>query len=51
MAKKEKRGKQIVFVCEECKLAYKEKEIAKKCQEWCSEHKSCNLEIIKFAVK
>lgn len=36
---------------EECGLLYANKEIAETCQAWCSEHKSCNLEIIKFAVK
>jgi len=32
-------------------LKYAEKEIAEKCQAWCSEHKSCNLDITKYAVK
>ncbi|GAI69001.1 unnamed protein product, partial [marine sediment metagenome] len=29
---------------------YKEKELAEKCQQWCEEHNSCNLEITKYAV-
>lgn len=37
----------IEYQCEECKLIYKEKDWAKKCQVWCKEHHSCNLEIIK----
>ena len=37
--------------CEECGLKYESKEIAEKCQAWCSEYKSCNLDIIKNAVK
>lgn len=44
-------GKENVFQCEECKLLYTEKEIAEKCQAWCREHKSCNLEIISHAIK
>ena len=39
------------YKCEECGLLYLDKETAEQCQAWCSEHKSCNLEIIKHAVK
>ena len=38
-----------LFVCGECKLKYLERAIAEKCEKWCSEHKSCNLEIIRKA--
>ena len=38
------------FQCEECGMNYSEREWAKKCEEWCAEHHSCNLEIIKNAV-
>lgn len=38
-----------LFRCPECGLAYREKAWAQKCQAWCREHKSCNLEIIKHA--
>lgn len=37
--------------CPECGLKYKEKEWAEKCEAWCREHKSCNLEIIAHAEK
>lgn len=40
-----------LYQCEECGLKYENKEIAEKCQAWCKEHKSCNLEIIKHAEK
>ncbi|MBI2476022.1 MAG: hypothetical protein HYV67_02160 [Candidatus Taylorbacteria bacterium] len=40
-----------LYQCEECGLKYESKEIAEKCQAWCSEHKSCNLDVIKNAVK
>jgi len=36
-----------IYICSECGYEYKEKEWAIKCQKWCAEHKSCNLEIIK----
>jgi hypothetical protein len=45
-----KRNKTL-YVCEECKLQYREKYWAEKCEEWCKKHKSCNLEITKHAIK
>lgn len=43
-------GKEL-YQCEECGLKYENEEIAEKCQAWCKEHKSCNLDIIKDAVE
>jgi hypothetical protein len=40
-----------LFQCPECGLFYEEKEWAKKCEVWCKEHKSCNLEIISNAIE
>lgn len=40
-----------LYQCEECGLKYEDKKIAEKCQAWCREHKSCNLDLIKHAVK
>lgn len=40
-----------IYRCRECGLGYKDKKIAEKCQAWCKEHKSCNLDIIKHAVE
>lgn len=39
------------YVCEECKLSYVKKGWAEKCEAWCKEHKSCNLDIIKNSIK
>jgi len=39
-----------LYKCPECGFWYKEKKWAEKCQAWCKEHKSCNLEIIKHAI-
>jgi len=47
---KHDRGKNL-YQCEECGLFYADEETAKKCQAWCTEHRSCNLEIIKHAVE
>ena len=42
--------KEQVYVCAECGLTYADKEWAKKCQAWCKEHHSCNLEITAHAI-
>lgn len=36
-----------IYTCPECGYEYKEQEWAAKCQRWCNEYKSCNLEINK----
>ncbi|MCH8049067.1 hypothetical protein IIC44_03145 [Patescibacteria group bacterium] len=51
MVKILKEGNNELYQCEECGFKYKEKEWAEKCQEWCKEHNSCNLEIIEHAVE
>jgi len=51
MTKIIQQNDKTLYQCEECGLKYESKEIAEKCQVWCSEHKSCNLDIIKNAVK
>lgn len=38
-----------LYECEECGFQYQEREWAQKCQAWCKEHQSCNLEIIEHA--
>jgi hypothetical protein len=39
-----------LFLCEECELLYTEEHWAQKCEDWCRERRSCNLEITKHAV-
>ncbi|MHA2026786.1 MAG: hypothetical protein ACW98U_12870 [Candidatus Thorarchaeota archaeon] len=39
-----------LYLCEECDMLYREEELAQKCEDWCREMKSCNLEITKHAV-
>lgn len=39
------------YQCDDCKLLYKEKSWAEKCEEWCFKYKSCNIEITKHRVK
>ena len=38
-----------LYQCEECGFHYAEKEWAEKCEAWCREHKSCNIEITAHA--
>lgn len=39
------------YQCEECGLHYASRETAERCEAWCREHKSCNLEIIREALE
>ena len=39
------------YVCKECKLIYKDKNWAEKCEAWCRENKTCNLEITQHSIK
>ncbi len=39
-----------LFICEACKLSYKDEKTASQCEEFCNKYKSCNLELIKKAV-
>jgi hypothetical protein len=41
----------VLYQCEACGLKYAAQETAGKCLAWCTEHKSCNLDIIKEAVR
>jgi len=50
MIKEIKKDSQTIYVCEICGLAYEETEWAEKCQKWCQEHQSCNIEITAHAV-
>ena len=40
-----------IYSCKICGLKYKEEKIAKDCENYCRKYKSCNLEIIKNAIK
>jgi len=40
---------QELYQCEECGFHYESREWAEKCESWCREHKSCNIEITNHA--
>jgi len=50
MVKEIRLDKKAVFLCEECDLGYADKETAQRCEKWCSETKSCSLEITRKAI-
>lgn len=39
-----------LYQCEECGFQYAEKEWAEKCEAWCKERQSCNIEITAHAI-
>lgn len=39
-----------LYSCEECGMTYRDQSWAGKCEAWCKEHHTCNLEIIQHAV-
>lgn len=51
MVNKINKNNQEYYQCGECKFFYEDKEWAEKCEVWCKEHKSCNLEITKHSIK
>lgn len=42
---------QKTFQCPVCGFHYRAFELAAKCEQWCTTHQSCNLEITKFALE
>lgn len=45
MTKTSTQNNKEVYQCEVCGFHYESKELAEKCEAWCKEHNSCNLEI------
>ena len=51
MVNKDIKNGEIYYKCSECLMRYSNKSLAEKCEEWCKKHKSCNINLIKYAVK
>jgi len=45
----QQENKQI-YQCEECGFRYEEQSWAEKCEAWCKEHQSCNIEITSYGI-
>lgn len=41
----------VLYQCSECGLHYIDQATAKRCEIWCKEHRSCNLEITKLSIE
>jgi hypothetical protein len=39
------------YICKECGLHYESQDLVRKCQAWCAEFKSCNLDITKLSLE
>ena len=39
------------YYCEDCKLVYESIDWAEKCEDWCRENNSCNVEITSHSIK
>ena len=50
MVEEVKKNGETLYVCEECKFAYKDKNWAEKCQAWCKNNNSCNIIITGHSV-
>lgn len=51
MVIKTTKNRKKYFQCEECSFYYENKKLAEKCEKWCKEKHSCNIEITKYAIK
>jgi len=51
MVKIIQKENKIYYQCEECHHIYENEVLAKKCEDWCQKYQSCNLEIVKQAIK
>jgi hypothetical protein len=51
MVKETKKDGVVYNICEACGFKYKEEKYAQKCEEWCKEHNSCNMDITHHSVQ
>jgi len=51
MVKEVTKKDKTYYQCEACGFYYKTRELAEKCEKWCKETNSCNIEIIKQAIQ
>ncbi len=51
MVEKVKKDNKEYYICKECQLLYEDKNWAEKCEKWCRQHNSCNIEITRHSIK
>jgi len=49
MVKTTHKENKSTYQCKECGFHYADKLTAEKCEAWCKEHESCNIEITAHA--
>ncbi|MEK6908773.1 MAG: hypothetical protein AABX23_01840 [Nanoarchaeota archaeon] len=42
---------EILYKCLRCGWIYRDRLTADECEVWCMKHKSCNIDIVKDAIK
>jgi len=43
-------GKRL-YICDVCSLSYEERAWADKCEDYCTKHRACSLEITRHAIQ
>lgn len=51
MIKISKQNGKKLYQCRECGFHYEDRAQAEKCEAWCKDHKSCNIEITASAIE
>ena len=51
MVREMKKKEGTFYICEACGFTYEEETWAKKCEDFCTKHHSCSLEITSHAVQ
>lgn len=51
MVKREEWKGKTTYTCESCGFGYLTETLAQQCEDYCTTHKSCSLEITRQAVK
>lgn len=51
MVEKIRKNNKEYYICNECKLLYKDKGWAEKCESWCKKNNSRNVEITRHSIK
>ncbi|HIG32907.1 MAG TPA: hypothetical protein EYQ09_05680 [Flavobacteriales bacterium] len=44
-------SEKTTYKCTICEMSFEEKDRSDKCQDWCENHHSCNVEIISHSIK
>lgn len=50
MVKETIKGKKKYYQCEACGFVYASKKYAQQCEDFCTKHKGCSLEITQHAI-